>query len=84
VVKHAPGGCADVVVDAGGKDVRLVVRSRPPVGVTPPEQVDGQSGGRGIKGIRERVELRGGTLRTGPEALGWCVEATLPRVAPAS
>jgi signal transduction histidine kinase len=88
VVRHAPGGCADVVVDADGDDVTLLVRSRPPpaaapatvVGVAVP--VDGAPpGGRGIRGMRERVELRGGTLRTGPEDAGWCVEATLPRAA---
>jgi signal transduction histidine kinase len=87
VVKHAPGGCADVVVDAGGDDFRLVVRSRPAAraGASPSvsSPVDGDGlGGRGIRGMRERVELQGGTLRTGSEDVGWCVEATLPRTAP--
>jgi signal transduction histidine kinase len=81
VVRHAPGGCADVVVDAGGDDVRLVVRSQPPAGSAASGPVRTGGGGRGIRGMRERVELRGGTLRTGPEAVGWCVEATLPRTA---
>jgi signal transduction histidine kinase len=84
VVKHAPGGCADVVVEAGGGDVTLLVRSRPPAEAAPaPARSDGtHAGGRGIRGMRERVELQGGTLRTGPEDVGWCVEATLPRTAP--
>jgi signal transduction histidine kinase len=89
VVKHAPGGCADVLVDASGRDVRLLVRSRPPSRAAAPagggngaSGGDGaQAGGRGIRGMRERVELQGGTLRTGPEDVGWCVEASFPRTA---
>jgi signal transduction histidine kinase len=87
VVKHAPGGCADVVVDAGREDVRLLVLSRPSAGaasapVPVPAPAGGtQAGGRGIRGMRERVELLGGTLRTGPEDAGWRVEAVLPRTA---
>ena len=35
-------------------------------------------GGRGLHGMRERVELYGGRLETGPEAGGWRVRAELP------
>jgi signal transduction histidine kinase len=84
VAKHAPGGCADVVVDAGRGHISLLVRSQPaagaPVdGVRDGQGGDGEHGGRGIRGMRERVELLGGTLHTGPDDGGWRVEATLPR-----
>jgi signal transduction histidine kinase len=84
VAKHAPGGCADLVVEAGGDGVRLVVRSSA-TGDGPARAPDpAPAGGRGLRGMRERVELQGGTLRTGPEGGGWCVEATLPRTLPAA
>jgi signal transduction histidine kinase len=39
----------------------------------------GRSGlGLGMVGMRERVELLGGTLRAGPEGAGWCLSALLP------
>jgi signal transduction histidine kinase len=37
--------------------------------------------GHGIDGMRERAALHGGTLRAGPSAEGWLVEATLGRPA---
>lgn len=83
VAKHAPGGCADLVVQAAGDGVRLVVRSSATGdGPAAPAPDPAPPGGRGLRGMRERVELQGGTLRTGPEGGGWCVEATLPRTAP--
>lgn len=86
VARHAPGGCADVLVEAGGDGVRLVVRSSGATrgdGAAAPPRSPAPGGGRGIRGMRERVGLHGGTLRTGPEGGGWCVEATLPRTVPA-
>lgn len=39
----------------------------------------GGSGGYGLIGMRERVELLGGRFNAGPgEHIGWCVEAWLP------
>ncbi|MGW3471397.1 sensor histidine kinase [Saccharopolyspora sp. NPDC000995] len=39
----------------------------------------GGSGGYGLVGMRERIELLGGRFRAGPgEHVGWCVEAVLP------
>ncbi|WP_394378507.1 sensor histidine kinase [Saccharopolyspora spinosa] len=39
----------------------------------------GGSGGYGLVGMRERIELLGGRFQAGPgEHVGWCVEAVLP------
>jgi signal transduction histidine kinase len=35
-------------------------------------------GGRGLEGLRERIERAGGTLSAGPTAEGWRVEIEVP------
>jgi signal transduction histidine kinase len=60
------------VRDEGGV---LVVDVRDDGGSAPLEADDG---GRGLPGMRERVELYGGRLEAGPEAGGWRVRAELP------
>lgn len=41
-------------------------------------------GGHGITGMRERVEVLGGRLETGPTDTGWRVRTVLPAAAAAS
>ena len=84
VVRHAAGATVVVVeVDSGlgsaaaGDPAEMHVRvsddgagrrARPAAGV----------GGYGLIGMRERVELLGGTFGAGPTPTGWRVEARLP------
>ncbi|MFI0464800.1 sensor histidine kinase [Saccharopolyspora sp. 5N102] len=43
------------------------------------QQPVGGSGGYGLVGMRERIELLGGRFQAGPgDHIGWCVEAVLP------
>ncbi|WP_344102962.1 sensor histidine kinase [Myceligenerans crystallogenes] len=42
----------------------------------------GHRAGYGLRGMRERVEALGGTLRTGPDDAGWLVRATFPLPGP--
>jgi signal transduction histidine kinase len=74
VVRHAAPTRARVVVAAGADDtVRLSVENDPGA------QRPSAGGGHGTTGMRERVELYGGTFASGPaEGGGWRVVAELP------
>jgi signal transduction histidine kinase len=77
VVRHAGRTSADVLVQAHQEDLVVRIENAAPSGSSRHEP---SAGGRhGAVGMRERVELYGGTLCTGPTAGGgWCVEARLP------
>jgi signal transduction histidine kinase len=73
VVKHAGPARAYVVVRYGGREVELEVTDN---GHGP---VDGNGPGYGLAGMRERVELHGGTLEAGKgNGGGFTVKARLP------
>ncbi|WP_141579561.1 sensor histidine kinase [Actinomadura sp. WMMA1423] len=80
VRRHAPGaGRVDVSVrrSAGAApSLRVLVADDAPGGGTGPAA---RRGGLGLPGLRERVEMLGGTLTAGPrEPSGWRVAAVLP------
>lgn len=62
-VRIEDGGLAARIVDDGNP-----ARSQPL----------GGTGGYGLVGMRERVELLGGQFAAGPHDAGWCVEVLLP------
>lgn len=73
VAKHAPGAPTDVEVRYDADTLALTVTDRPatPARAGPP--------GRGIEGIRARVDALGGTSDVGPDARGgWRVACTVP------
>ena len=81
--KHAPGAEVNVAVHAGrdpGDEVVLVVDDRTSTGSAPPDAAGLAStgGGYGLRGMRERAELLGGTLSAGSVEGGWRVELRLP------
>ncbi|MEV6637962.1 sensor histidine kinase [Actinoplanes sp. NPDC051470] len=72
--RHAPGRPVRLEARAEDEQLILVIRNESD---HPDAVVDGE--GHGLRGMRERAELLGGTLRTGPDgAGGFRVEATLP------
>jgi signal transduction histidine kinase len=74
VRKHAPGGRVTVRVRHGDADVDVVVED---TGGAPCPEAGGA--GLGLVGMRERVELYGGTLDVGPlPGGGFAVRARLP------
>lgn len=80
VVRHAGSTRARLDVRASEEAVAIRVDDDgPAVGWQQPAL---SGGGHGTIGMRERLELYGGTLSTGPrEGGGWSVEARLPYVA---
>ncbi len=78
VRKHAPGGRATLELRYLADAVELEVRnSRAPRGEPPGGLADSGSG-YGLLGMRERAELLGGTLLTGPYEGGWRVLLRVP------
>jgi signal transduction histidine kinase len=75
VRKHAPRAPATVTLDWGDAALALAVRDH---GAGPAPRSD-DNGGHGLLGMRERVRMHGGELRTGaaPDG-GFAVEAVLP------
>jgi signal transduction histidine kinase len=77
VGKHAPGASAvRVRVVTGEEGLHIRVTDD---GANRPVNPVGGSGGYGLVGMRERVELLGGRFEAGPSGyVGWSVEAWLP------
>jgi signal transduction histidine kinase len=70
--KHAPGAATRVALEFGTTDTVLRVDN---------DAVDAPAasgGGFGLQGMRERLELAGGTLAVGATDEGWRVEARVP------
>ncbi len=73
--KHAPG--APVTVELSAADGVLEVRMSQPMHTNPVVTAPGS--GLGLIGLRERVDLVGGSLDAGPDGSGrWVVNARLP------
>ncbi|WP_203910431.1 sensor histidine kinase [Rhizocola hellebori] len=72
--RHASGAPVEVTVTTTKRQTRVEVRNGPGAPAPSP-----QGTGHGLVGMRERVELLGGTLRTGPtDDGGFAVVATIP------
>lgn len=73
VIKHAPGATATVLLEVDSSVARLIVHNSLPRGL--PSVL---GGGMGLSGMRQRAELLGGCLETGPYDDGWTVRAEFP------
>ncbi|MEU7041079.1 histidine kinase [Streptomyces varsoviensis] len=85
--KHAPGAAVSVRIAhlADATEVRVVNGPPPARPDAPSARHTGlPSGKNGLVGLRERVRLAGGTLRTGPYEGGFEVTARLPHAAGAA
>ncbi|NUT42022.1 MAG: sensor histidine kinase [Thermoactinospora sp.] len=74
-VRHAPGAQASVLVEYGKEEVVVEV-SDTGGAAAPDEGLPG--GGKGLTGMRERVDALGGRLEAGPAGRGFTVKAWLP------
>ncbi len=78
VVRHAPGAWARVRVSRDGESLLVDVENGGARGA--PSGVDREGPGYGLAGLRERVQLVGGTLQAGAatSGAGWRLTARLP------
>ena len=74
VARYAPSACTTVTVRYEPAGTRLSVDNG--ASATPPRQ--GMGGGRGLQGLRERIEQAGGTMSAGATPEGWRVEIEVP------
>lgn len=79
VRKHAPGAEVAVVLHAGEgeqEEVRLLIVDHARAAV--PSELAQAGGGYGLRGMRERAQLLGGSFEAGALEDGWRVELRLP------
>jgi signal transduction histidine kinase len=74
IAKHAPDSKSAVTLDISTKTARLAVNNRLPAVVAVTQSPEG----RGLRGMRQRVELLGGAIEVGPTHDGWSVCAEIP------
>ena len=80
VRKHAPGADVTVSVAVVGEWIEALIEDRQAVPVLAGlrNTLKSSGGGYGVRGMRERAQLLGGTLDTGDTEYGWRVELRLP------
>ncbi|OBJ25839.1 sensor histidine kinase [Mycobacterium colombiense] len=74
IAKHAPESKAGVVLDISPLSARLAITNLLPAAVMAAQSAEG----RGLRGMRQRVELLGGAIEAGPTRDGWSVCAEIP------
>jgi signal transduction histidine kinase len=80
VLKHSNGSSVSVSVTYEADALDVVVEDNGSVDAQPPAAGEPPGSGFGLNGMRSRVELYGGSLRTGPaEGGGFRVHARFPR-----
>jgi signal transduction histidine kinase len=77
IAKHAPASNTAVRLSVSRAAARLTVVNELPIALT----VQAASDGRGLNGMRQRVELLGGAIDIGPVGDEWSVRAELPLTA---
>ena len=81
VARYAPGATATVLLRYDMDRTRLIVEDRPArlgSASAPSGELSSVGGGRGLAGMRERIERAGGSMRAGPVEQGWRVELDVP------
>jgi signal transduction histidine kinase len=74
IAKHSPDSQSTVTLEIAPSAVTLTVLNRLPVVVA----AAAVSEGRGVRGMRQRIHLLGGTIDVGPSDDGWLVRANVP------
>jgi signal transduction histidine kinase len=79
VARYAPGAITTVVLSYGLEYTALSVEDRVAgTGQPAGSALTDVGGGRGLAGMRERLERAGGSMQAGPTGAGWRVELEMP------
>lgn len=73
-VRHAGKVPVTVRVEVTGPTIGITVRNR----IAESGRAHRDGGGRGLRGMRERVDVLGGTFAAGPDGADWVVDVRLP------
>jgi signal transduction histidine kinase len=77
-LKHAPGAAITVAVHSSTPSLTIAVANAAPCGTS--SGLEDTGGAYGLRGLRDRLQPIGGSLRAGPTPDGgWRLEAELPR-----
>jgi signal transduction histidine kinase len=76
--RYARGAAASVTLRYTDTTAALMIENANPAAEAAEAALVGVGGGRGLHGMRERVERLGGTMRAGPTENGWRVELEVP------
>jgi signal transduction histidine kinase len=76
--RHAAPTTVDVAIRRDGDDLLVTVTDAGPSAGTAPAVAPVEGTGTGLRGLVERIEAAGGTLRYGGDGRGFRVEARLP------
>lgn len=74
IAKHSPRADSSVTLAVSRRSVELCVHNELPIATSTGRATDG----RGLRGMRQRVELLGGVIEIGPSTGGWTVWADIP------
>jgi len=74
VARYAPGARTQVRLSYDAGHTRIIVENAEAAH----EPLAGVGGGRGLNGMRERLERAGGSMQAGPTDAGWRVELEVP------
>ncbi|MFZ0665756.1 MAG: histidine kinase [Acidimicrobiales bacterium] len=77
-MKHAPGAVCTVRLEFRAGSVVLSVSDGGRPSGSDPAPLAATGGGYGIEGMKERAEMIGAVLTTGPDGAGWKVELEVP------
>jgi signal transduction histidine kinase len=77
-LRYAPGAAVELRVAVEDGQLRLSCANPMQAGLVQREPRWGRSGGKGLRGIRERASLLGGTASAGPVEGSWVLDVRLP------